>query len=276
MPSPETFDAIAALLTSTMVAEAAAGFPRLSLCPSSDTIKFLDHMATLAAPERDALFVVLGRVRAGHFFTFVPAVNQSTRELIETDPAFRRYRAAMQSRDYAEGLRYVGLRMAKAMLNDPESRQTMARARAALPFTPRDDLPPALVPDSDFSRIQPAKAPLLRKLIDPAFKRMFATEKTKKPGGEIVHSGVFEGTPINVGIDYSARMYQIRYNLHIPDETKTIYTRNLSYEVLFGAGQGWDVLTEENAERSVALLCDLVARLVRLRQAVFDLARRDA
>jgi hypothetical protein len=275
MPSPETFDAIAALLTSVMVAEAAGGFPRLSLCPSSETIKFLDYMATLAAPERDALFVTLGRVRAGHFYTFIPAVNERTRELIETDPAFRRYRAAMQAQEYTVGLRYVGLRMAKAMLNDPESLQMMARTRAGLPFKPRDDLPPALVPVPGFALVQPAKAPLLRKLIDPAFKRLFATEKTKKPGGEIVHSGVFEGTPINVGIDYAARTYQLRYNLHVPDETKTIVTRHLSYEVLFAASQGWDDLTEENAERSVALLCDLVARLARLRQAVFDLARGD-
>ncbi len=37
---------------------------------------------------------------------------------------------------------------------------------------------------------------------------------------------------------------------------------------LWAAGQGWDYLTEENAERSTSLLCDYVACVVRLRNAM--------
>ena len=55
--------------------------------------------------------------------------------------------------------------------------------------------------------------------------------------------------------------------------SKTIFTSRLdyTYEGLWAGGTGWDYLTEENAERSIALLCDFVARLVRLRNAVRDL-----
>lgn len=69
--------------------------------------------------------------------------------------------------------------------------RAQAQVRARLDFTPRDDLPPELVPDADFTRIMPAKAPLLRKLVDGAFKQMFATEKKKQPGGETIYTGSY-------------------------------------------------------------------------------------
>jgi hypothetical protein len=274
MISQQRLDDIAELLRGVLVAEAAAEFPRLSQCPSSDSIKFLDYVATLSAPDRGALHRALARLQVGRFFTFIPSVLASTRELAETDPALRRRHAALQSRPFGVGLRYSGLRMTQAMLNDPEAIGMHEQSRARLDFVPRDDPPPHLLPDPDFTRARAAKAPLLRKLIDPALKRLFATEKTKQ-GGITVHSGVFEGTPVNVGIDYAARGYQMRYTIHVPDETKTIFTRQLTYEQLWSAANGWDYLTEENAERSVALLCDFIARAVRVRNAVFELARRD-
>ena len=69
----------------------------------------------------------------------------------------------MQSGPFAYGLRYVDLRMARAMLNDPESMARRAHTRSTLDFEPRDDPPKELTPESDIRKIQPAKAPLLRK-----------------------------------------------------------------------------------------------------------------
>jgi len=158
--------------------------------------------------------------------------------------------------------------MTKAFLNDPMSVAMQTQARATLDFTPRDDAPAALVPDPDLARVTPAKAPFLRKLIDRTFNEMFAAEKTKVPGGEILQKGIFEGTRIEVAIDYGSRMHQVRYGVSIPDETKTVYARRLTYEGLFAAGHGWDYLTEENAGRSVDLLRGLIARIVRLRNTV--------
>jgi len=56
--SPQKLDEVCALVKATLAEEANAGFPRLSLCPSSYTIKFLDCFATLGQPDRDALFAV--------------------------------------------------------------------------------------------------------------------------------------------------------------------------------------------------------------------------
>jgi hypothetical protein len=273
MISPQKLDEVIALVNAYLAEEAHAGFPGLNRCPSTDTIKFLDYFATLGAADRDALLQSIARVTGGGFFIYQRDVLEQVRQLAMTDPVIQRYRAALLSAHYTMGMRYCGLRMAKAMLNDAVSVAMMAKTRATLDFTPRDELPAVLVPDPNFARVLPAKAPLLRPMINEAFEAMFATEKKKQPGGETIYSGMFEDTLINVGIDYASRSYQLRYGVGIPDDSKTIFTSRLDYtfENLWAAGQGWDCLTEENAERSIALLCDYVARLVRLRNAVRDL-----
>ena len=55
MISPQKLDEVVALVKTYLTEEADAGFPRLSLCPSSYTIKFLDCFATLGAADARAL-----------------------------------------------------------------------------------------------------------------------------------------------------------------------------------------------------------------------------
>src|SRR5258707_14048280 len=62
--SPQKLDEVCALVKATLAEEANAGFPRLSLCPSSYTIKFLDCFATPGQPDRDALLQSLARIGA--------------------------------------------------------------------------------------------------------------------------------------------------------------------------------------------------------------------
>jgi hypothetical protein len=151
--------------------------------------------------------------------------------------AFVRYRQAMQSSLFTMGLRYVGLRMLKSILADRMSMEMMARTRATLDFTPREDVPAALAPYPE-----PAKAPLLRKLIDKAFRKLFATGKQNRVGGETEYIGVLQGTNIKVVTDFSGRGLQLRYGVSIPDETKTILVWQLAYDRrtrlgLFGRGR---------------------------------------
>ncbi len=187
MISPQKLDEVVALVKTYLTEEADAGFPRLSLCPSSYTIKFLDCFATLGAADRGALLQSLARIQGGRFFIHQREIMEQVRQVAMSDPTTPSYRAAMQSPVYTMGMRHIGLRMAKAMLSDAMSVAMMAQTRAELDFTPRDDLPAALVPDPHFERIFPAKAPLLRPMINKAFKDMFATEKKKLPGGETVY-----------------------------------------------------------------------------------------
>lgn len=265
--SLQKLDDIRALLKAHLAGEAQAGFPRLTRTPSTGTIQFLDYVAACTAAERDLLLTALAQIDALNFFSPV-AVRERVEALVTTNPAFVRYRQALQSPPFTMGLRYVGLRMLKSMLADRMSSEMMARTRTTLDFIPRDDLPPALVPDPEPTHLNPAKAPLLRKLIDESFGKAFATGRQKRPGGETEYIGVLQGTNVKVVTDFSARGLQLRYGVSIPDETKTILVRQLAYETLWAAGSGWDYLTEENAETSVNLLCEHIAQIVSLRNDV--------
>ena len=197
-------------------------------------------------------------------------VREQMEKFATTDPAFVRYRRAVQSAPFTMGLRYVGLRMLKSVLADRMSMEMMARTRATLDFIPRDDLPTALVPDPEPAHLKPAKAPLRRKLIDEAFRKLFAREKQKRLGGETEYSGVLQGTNIKVVADFSGRGPQLRYGVSIPDKTKTLFVWQLTYEDLWAAGSGWDCLTEENAEASISLLCEHIAQIVSLHNSVLS------
>jgi hypothetical protein len=272
--SLQKLDDVSALLKAHLDREAQAGFPRLTRTPSSGTIQFLDYFGTLAAADRDSLLAALAEIDALNLFP-APAVRERVKALVTTNPAFVSYRQAMQSAPFTMGLRYVGLRMLKSMLRDPISREMMARTRTTLDFIPRDDLPAALVPDPEPAHLKPAKAPLLRKLINEAFPELFATGQQKREGGETEYIGALEGTYIKVIIDFSARGLQLRYGVKIPDETKTIFVWGLAHENLWAAAPGWDYLTEENAEPSIRLLCENIAQIVLLRNRVLDMLQRN-
>src|SRR5450631_4369832 len=142
------FDDVTALMKAHFLAEAEAGFPELSRIPSSGTIRFLDYFSSLSANDQTSLIDSHARLAAMTFFPSTMARDQML-EFINTDPALLAQRQAMQSPTFSMGLRYEGLRMRKAMLGDAMSMEMMAKTRATLDFTPRDDVPPELVPDPD-------------------------------------------------------------------------------------------------------------------------------
>jgi hypothetical protein len=260
---------VRALLRAHMAGEAQAGFPKLRRIPSSSVVQLLDYVDSLTAGGRDSLLDTLSHLSAFKYFPPL-LVRDRIMELVATDPAWLRCRAAMQSAAYSMGLRHQGVRMIQSMITDPMSIKMMAQTRATLDFTPRDDLPKELVPDPDLTHLKPAKAPLTKKLIGKAFRDLFATGK-QQIHGETAYTGSLEGTDLTVWVDFGARGLQLRYGVSIPDETRTVVVSRLMYEDLWTAGPGWDDLTEENAETSIALLCDQILQLVQLRNRVMRL-----
>ncbi len=263
--SPPNLDPITALFHAHLTKESESNFPKLTLTPSSLAVKLLDYIAALTPAARDALLAAFARLNAMRFFTPNRAIMDQMRDLAATDPALLHYRAALQSPSYAMGLRYCDLRMKKAMLSDPVGVEMIAKTRAALDFTPRDDPPPALIPDP--ANANPAKAPQLRKLIEKAFKDLFAPSK-EKSYGETAYNGRLHNTEIKVWVDFAAMGLQLRYGVSIPDESRRVYAQRLAYEDFWGFGTGWDYITEENTERSVNLLCDHIQQIVTLRNSV--------
>ncbi|HEV2445957.1 MAG TPA: hypothetical protein VGS58_08550 [Candidatus Sulfopaludibacter sp.] len=69
------------------------------------------------------------------FFPPTKLVRNRLEEVRSAAPAA--YFAAMRSPQFTMGLRYLDLRMRRAMLHDPMSVRMMARTRTALDFTPR-------------------------------------------------------------------------------------------------------------------------------------------
>ncbi|MBV8149494.1 MAG: hypothetical protein JO092_10415 [Candidatus Eremiobacteraeota bacterium] len=259
---------IAVMVRSELAAEANAGFPTARRIPSTDAVKFLDYCALLDAAERSALLDALAKGIALQFFPPEVAHERSL-SLVNDDPALVQFRKAMQSGHFAYGLRYADLRMARQVLKDPESMTRMAQTRSRLDFVPRDDPPSDLMPEPDRLKAQPAKAPLLRKLINKAFDRVFSPTKGKLPGGTLQFSGTIGSTELKVSIVFSALYAQLGWwvNMRMSrPNLRAVHVRD------FWGATGWDYLTEENAARSVDLLCERIVYLANLRERIDALA----
>jgi hypothetical protein len=231
---------IAGLIRADLAEEADAGFPTLSRIPNTLVVEALDYFATLGPSQRNSLLDSRARLGALHFFP-APLIAKAHETLRTTDSALLRFQDTMKSQPFSYGLRYLDLRMAKAMLRDPESRAMMAQTRAALDFEPRDDLPEALVGSTPLLEIETIRAPELRKLLNA----MLAKQVGAKP-------------QMTYGVTWSMR-------------ERGLLAQRLGYEAFWGASTGWNYLARENAARSIDLLGELLLRLARLFERILSL-----
>jgi hypothetical protein len=260
----DLLSSIAALLRADFAVEADAGFPTVKRIPSTETVKFLDYFAALEPDGRGPLLDAMARLGAMQFSPS-PQVYQEALDLNARNAAMVQLRTALQSGHFAYGLRYVDLRMARAMLNDPETMARMAETRSTLDFEPRDDPPKELTPESDIRKIQSAKAPLLRKLMERAFAQLFSAQKSKLPGGETRYAGSIGSTELTVSGDFSSRYAQLHWFVKMAMANPNL--RAFRVEDFWGS-RAWDYLTEENASRSIDLLCERIVYLVNLKERI--------
>jgi len=273
MPS-KSIDAIAALVREELAREAEAGFPTLTRIPSSGVIKLLDYIATLSEADRTSLIEAQALIAALHFLP-APLIAKAYEDLRTSDPALLRLQNGMSSPGFSYGLRYLDLRMHRMMVNDPESVARMAETRAGLDFTPRDDLPEALVGTTQIRDIRTAKAPLLRKLLNPMLRQRVSAKPEKRPGGELVYEGAIGDVPLRVSVIFSNMYGQMHYAVTSSMRERQMLAQRLTYESLFGANTGWDYLTEDNAARSIDLLDQLLVSLAGLLERIAALPGPD-
>jgi hypothetical protein len=269
-PDDARVSAIARAIRAEFAEETDAGFPGLSRIPSTRVTRFLDHFATLAPPDRAALLDALAHIGALHFFP-APLISKAHEQLRTTDPVLVRFHNAMGARPFSYGLRYVDLRMARAMLRDAESRAMMAQTRAALDFEPRDDLPKALVGLMPLLDIQTIRAPELRKLLNAMLAKRLGAKPQKRLGGELVYEGSIGDIPLRVSIIFSNLYAQMSHGVGWAVRERGLLVQRLTYEIFWGAAGGWDYLTAENAARSIELLGEILLRLARLFERVLAL-----
>ena len=235
--------------------------------PSTRATAYLDYLESISPADRQELLDAQARV-AALGLVLTPAARQEIMQLVESNPAMIKYRDAMSQGPLAMGLRYQSIRMAKAVLGDPESVRLMKQTRSMLDYVPRDDAPVPLVSDADVSKLNAAKAPLLKKLVKPLLQGLLGAREQKMPGGTIKYEGALDGTALKVLVDYAARDVQMIYSVSISDPQRKVALIGSTYEQFFGVSRGWDYITEEKAETCVGLLPELLRKLVALRNEV--------
>ena len=259
----DLLSSIAALLRADFALEADAGFPTVKRIPSTETVKFLDYFAALEPDGRGPLLDVMARLGAMQFCPS-PQAYQEALDLNASNAAIVQLRTALQSGHFANSRSEMQQHL-RAVLNDPESMARMAQTRSTLDFEPRDDPPKELTPESDIRKIQPAKAPLLRKLMEKAFAQLFSRQKSKLPGGETRYAGSIGSTELTVSVDFSSRYAQLHWFVKMAMANPNL--RAFRVEDFWGS-RAWDYLTEENASRSIDLLCERIAYLVNLKERI--------
>jgi hypothetical protein len=251
---------IAALLLADFKAEADAGFPTVRRIPATDAVKFLDYFAALNSAEAATLLEALAR---GHAMQFFPP-SAVHRELGQNDPALIRFHDATRSGQFAYGLRYQDIRHVRTALRDPVSMRYMAETRSKLDFVPRDDPTSELVPEADRVKVQTANAPLLRKLIDKAFTQLFAPRKTKQHGA-LNYAGSIGSTELTVFVIFSNMYGQLHWSVNMAMLNPNL--KAVRVQDFWGA-YAWNYLTEENAPRSIDLLCERIVYFAKLRERI--------
>ena len=258
---------VVSLIRDHMHAEADASYPLLRRIPSTHATACFDYLESISPAEREELLGARARV-AALGFVLTPYAQQEILQLVNSNPALVKYREAMSRGPLAMGLRYQSIRMAKAVLNDAQSVAMMQHTRSSLGYVPRDDAPVPLVNDADVTKLHPAKAPQLKKLVKPLLQGLLGAKEEKVPGGTMKYDGTLDRTPVKVRVDYAARDVQLIYAVSIPDPERKVVVVGTGYEHLFGMGGGWNYLTDENAEASIGLLPELLRRLVTLQSEV--------
>ena len=250
---------IALLLRTDLAAEAQAGFPTVRRIPATEAVKFLDYFAALNAAEAAALLDALARGHAIQFFP-PPAVRLEGLD----DPALVRFRDATRTGQFAYGLRYQDVRHVRTVLRDPVSMRYMTETRSKLNFVPRDDPPNELMPDPDRLKVQTANAPLLRKLIETAFARLFAPRKARRHGA-LNFAGSIGSTEMVVSVIFSNMYGQMHWWVNMTMSNPSLKAARVQD---FWGAYAWDYLTEENAARSIDLLCERLRYFANLRERI--------
>jgi hypothetical protein len=258
---PDLRTEVIALLRTHFSEEAAAGFPHLKCIPQTKVIQFLDYFANISKADQAALLDALALRAETHFFAIQDRVFPRL-------PAFDCYWQAITSLGpFFGGYRYTGVKMMNSVAKCKEEGglEGFMKNSSGLALQPRPDLLP------DLRYLIPAKAPLLRKLLDAALKRHGFVRDKGVRGGQLKYNGPSGAT---FWPDFGSRMGQLCYGVSIRrDGIKVV---RVSYELLWGQPGGWDYLTEENAERSINLLPELVGDVIHLAEEVQGRIRRGA
>ena len=252
------------VLRTELGAEAASGFARLRRIPQTDIIWFLDYFASLASAEQELLLDALAESGATAFMPPGTQKLNASGTVDAPEPLARM--CEVRNRPGAKGgTRYTDLKMLNAdpALREPSMYHVSWREHlTALHFQPRPDLLP------DLGTLKPAKAPLLRKLVNAALTKSLGLRKETKPG-VLKYVGRCGDCELMIWVDFGGMLSQLGYSISLRSADGQPLALLFSYERLWGTSGRWDYLSEENAPRcidffaeQITYLADLTKRLI--------------
>lgn len=232
--------------------EQRAGFARLKRVPDTQVIRFLDNFATLSPTDQTDLAAALADWSSYKF-----SADPIPQSVVERFTRVRAFGGPV------EGLRYTGLNLLAGLAKGAGGLAGWLHARGITGLAAQ--LPENLAPD--FGDLVPVKIPTLRRLVAKMFAQRFAASARDLSSESWRYEGMLGETSLKVVIRYSARMGrpQLDYQVQVQGKERALTAPNLCFESVLGVGFGrWDYLTQENAERSVELLGELVEYVAKL------------
>jgi hypothetical protein len=244
-------------------AEAASGFARLRRVPQTDIIWFLDYFAGLAVAEQETLLDALAESGA-MAFTPLAMLKLNERGTVDVPEPLARMCEIRSRPGGMGGTRYTDLKMlsAETAMQEPGGyHESWRQHLTALHFQPRPDLMPSL------DQMKPARAPLLRKLVNTALTKTLGLRKETKQGvlKYVGRCGEYE---VKVWVDFGGMLSQLGYSASLKSVTGQPLALQISYERFWGTSGRWDYLTEENATRCIDFFSEQIAYLADLTQRV--------
>jgi hypothetical protein len=243
-------------------AEFSAGFPLLRRIPSTFVWKVLAHIDGLRADERDILFEVLAERSSGWFQTDINMEQyaERQRELVR-HPAYQSYCSA-QTR--VDPWKYADPSFLRGWLDG-------LRRSEASQSTPR--------PEPDFSPVAlavveatappvTAGAVEIRKEVKRVFAELFNAQPTKLGAGMWNYLGDCQGRPFTLTLDYGGKMHKLTYGVGLGRFPAKQPFLGATWEGIFAIPNDWNFVCQHNLSQSVALLAEIVEKIVTLRQQV--------
>lgn len=234
--------------------EQRSGFARLKRVPDSRVIGFLDDFASLSPSAQSDLAAVLT-----DWSSYKLAGDPIPPSIVE------QFTRATCFRHLAEGLRYTGVNLLAGLAKD-KSQGGLAGWLQKTGITGLAAQPPENLV-RDIGDLVPVKIPALRRLVKSAFARLFSANARDIGSESWCYEGRLGESSLKVWIRYSGRMGrpQLDYQVQVQCKERSLTAPNLCFESVLGVGFGrWDYLTQDNAERSVDLLRELVEYIATL------------
>ncbi len=246
------------VLRSTLAAEVAAGFPLLKLIPRTSVFHFLDYFDTLEDAQR--LLLIEGFAFFGSNYLLVEDIPQNQvpenwQKHQGLGPYYREVYYFKKLPRYRSITNYATL--------DVSTAQSKIR-RQHLPAT---------------GSVEAAKSAQLRKQTDLVIPKLFSEDFNQEnlPGGNRVYSGKLNGRQATVRVEFTPKtMGQLRYTVQFAltrADGQKIDSQKISLEQLWFQPEqdGWNYLSDENAERSIETLSTVILQLSDIIERVYSL-----